>query len=785
MRKISDAVILVLFLFFGTRSIPAMGLHSETATITGVVVNRENQEPLAGANVFVEGDTVGCLTDGNGRFLMALKSGAWTIRISFIGFEPERRRIHAGIKPSEMPIRIRLSPKVLKSEPMTIEADRAGAKASTFRIESSELREMAAPLPEPLLQLRTLPGIGARNDQSSFYSVRGGGYDENVIYLNGVEIEQPHIVRKGYLENPSLVNPTLVRSLNLLTGAFPVSFGDRLSSVLDVAYAAPAPGRPEFGIDCRITGINAGFRAAVGEHAGIVLASRRIDYGYLYRALRIKGDYSPDYRDVQGVLSLKPSSQWRIELLGILARSRFLAEPTEESSAGNFTGSVSTNYGNDAAERFGFDNGTVSLKWAYRPKPSISITGIHQATSQTENQNTDFPGMMIRYQPSPSEPFSGSLIVDRLTDHRFTSRNFRSQWTFQFQPDERRGLLAGVEWKGIRWTSEASALETGNLDNGGQYIIPSPALVPHAGRRGGLVSAFAEWNQEFTPFFRLQSGLRWTVDRMNRERMFMPRFRFQFRPSSTLTLEAAFGKFCQPPVFREFLYAEPAGKRLKSQKSRVWTLGLENKFGDGWSLKWEAYHKSLSDLISYDIEDVWIRYSGENDATGYAAGMDVYLSRSSNTGRNNWVSYSYLVTREKLKGSGLGFVSRPTDRRHQLAFTLDDKMKDNPNSRIHIRIVWGSGYPYTYRSINTDAATGLLYIETGARNDFRIPFYGRCDLGFTQRIRQVEGFTVTFREEILNLFNQRNVLDVEFVNRWIVKHYLSGLTVNLGMEANF
>ena len=112
-------------------------------------------------------------------------------------------------------------------------------------------------------------------------------------------------------------------------------------------------------------------------------------------------------------------------------------------------------------------------------------------------------------------------------------------------------------------------------------------------------------------------------------------------------------------------------------------------------------------------------------------------------------------------------------------------MKDNPNSRIHIRIVWGSGYPYTYRSVNTDAVTGLPYIETGARNGFRIPFYGRCDLGFTQRMRQDEGFTVTLQEEILNLFNQRNVLDVEFVNRWMVKHYLSGLTVNLGMEADF
>jgi hypothetical protein len=785
MRKTLEAHTLARFLYLQTVLIPAAGLHPEIITIAGSVVNRETLEPLAGANVIVEGDTIGCMTDGNGRFLMKLKSGTWTIRISFMGFEPERRRIRAGTDSLGIPIRIGLRPKVLKTEPQTIEVDRVGARASIHRIGSSELREMASPLPEPILQLRTLPGVSAGNDQSSFFSVRGGGYDENVIYLNGVEIEQPHIVRKGYMENPSLVNPALVRSLNLFTGAFPVSFGDRLSSVLDITYAEPPDGRPECCVGFRMTGADAILKAAAGRHAGIVLAVRRIDYGFLDRALQTRGAYNPDYRDIQGVLQLKPPGRLRIELMGILSKSRFLAEPAEESSTGRFTGKTTISYGDNAYDRFGFDNGTVSLKWVYRPRPFMSITGIHQATSQAENQNTDFTGMSIGREPSEPQPLLDLFLVDRLINHRFTSRNIRSQWTFQFQRAERLGLLAGVESKNIDWTSDASALETMHLTDSAQVIIPSLTLAPKAGRRGDIVSAFAEWNQEFTPLFRLQSGLRWTMDRMNREQTFMPRFRCTFRPSSTLTLEAAFGKYCQPPVFREFLYAEPAGKRLKSQKSWVWTLSLENKFGDGWSLKCEVYHKSLWDLISYDIEDVWLRYSGENDATGYARGMDVYLSRASNTGRNNWVSYSYLVAREKLTASGLGFVPRPTDRRHQLAFYLDDRMKDYPNSRIHIRIVWGSGYPYTYRSINTDGADGLPYVETGDRNKFRIHFYGRCDLGFTQAARPAPGLCVTFREEILNLFNQRNVLDVEFVNRWMVKHYLSGRTVNLGMEANF
>jgi len=258
-----------------------------------------------------------------------------------------------------------------------------------------------------------------------------------------------------------------------------------------------------------------------------------------------------------------------------------------------------------------------------------------------------------------------------------------------------------------------------------------------------------------------------------------------YRLSNISRLFLAAGKYAQPPIYKEFQYREGEASGLLAQKAWQFTLGFKRSLADDLSLKLEAFYKNYSDLISYDLKDVQIRYSGENDAVGYAYGFDAHLRGSIIPNTENWVSYSYLVTRENLLHDQEGYLPRSSDRRHQLAVYNEDKMERAPWSKLFVRFVFGTGYPFTASRwvLNTEANSYKLVKE--ARNSDRLPFYARVDLGFTQEIKIGKHTRISLGEEFLNLNNRRNTLGYELAFSKLIRQNLSGRIFNFGVRADF
>jgi len=179
-------------------------------------------------------------------------------------------------------------------------------------------------------------------------------------------------------------------------------------------------------------------------------------------------------------------------------------------------------------------------------------------------------------------------------------------------------------------------------------------------------------------------------------------------------------------------------------------------------LRWRAtgFYRYLWDQVSYSIDDVEMRYSGRNDSQARVVGADV-MARGQIGAAVGTLSYSWLKAREDLEGDGMGWVPRATDQHHTVAAYLEDRMDLRVTwmraSRFHIRLLYGSGFPFTPQVPERDAAGYVVGLSSGPRHSVRAGPYYRIDIGMTQVFR-VGGLEITVREEVANLFDELNAV---------------------------
>ncbi len=265
----------------------------------------------------------------------------------------------------------------------------------------------------------------------------------------------------------------------------------------------------------------------------------------------------------------------------------------------------------------------------------------------------------------------------------------------------------------------------------------------------------------------------------------MPRLTVVYYLTEKFSILFGLGRYSQPPLYKEFRsLGLDQTSTLKAQKSLQITSGFEKQWGATNSFKTEAYYKKLSDVISYELMDVRTVYSGKNDAVGYVYGIDTHLRGNFAKSSTGWLSYSYMIAREDIKHDSEGWVPRPSDIRHTFAATLQDRMPQFPGSSIHIRLLFGSGYKYTFRYLDKDDNGN--YVEVfGKRNRWTIPWYRRFDIGFTQEFHLRDKYRVTLRQEILNLFDRYNILGYTWLSELRIEHGLSRRTFNIGATVEF
>lgn len=774
----------IIFIFIFCFSNFSATSASQKIIIKGKVTDKTTGKPLASANIKVANSNLGSSSDESGNYELNLSVSEYKIIFSYIGYHSQEKTITLLPDEKSVTLNVALTQSVIPGSEVSITAQSLEPRIARFDLPPAKLITIANPLPDALISLKTLPGVSSGNDQSTFYNVRGGNYDENLIYLNGVEIYQPILVRKGIAENPSLVNPYLIQSINLRTGAFPVKYGDKLSSVLDISYRNGNSRRVAGLLGISSISGNLALEGLLGKKATWILGLRKVNYGYLFDALQTKGSYTPDFKDIQLGFTWQMNSRSQLQLFGLFGDSQFKSKP--ESWGSTSTGTDITNLTVSGYETFRYETGALGIRFNTQLSEKIQAELGISSFNQWEKENTrvEYTILSTRsdstYQQrdplSISQPDGFESYQTKLN----TSLNllfFRS--TFKLTHNTQ--IDFGIELNRYNFKDRLHQ-RTENLST---FEIFQPSRTDSSDVIKSVgISAYAEYFGQPASFVSLTTGVRFTTFDFNNERLFMPRFNVVFHLGENTDLLMAAGRYTQPPLYKEF---RSTGKErssdLKAQKSDQFTLGLERRWAENMSLRIEAYYKRLRDLISYDLWDVRLVYSGRNDAIGYVYGMDAHLRGDFIPDCLAWLSYSYMVAREDLDDDDECWVPRPSDQRHVFAAALQDKMVRFPGSRLHIRILYASGYHYTYRTVITNEA-GEEVVVFSKRNAFTTPFYRRFDIGFTQQFR-LKNFNITLREEILNLFDMYNVLGYSWISGAKLEQGLSRRTYNIGLQVEF
>lgn len=699
------------------------------------------------------------------------------------------------------------------------------------------------------MTIKTLPGVYSNNELSSQYSVRGGNYDENLVYVNDVEIYRPFLVRAGQQEGLSFPNPDMVESLRFSAGGFEAKYGDKMSSVLDIRYKRPK----DFGgaVSASVLGGNVQVEGATKDYrlAGMVGARYRTTQ-YLLNSLDVQGQYRPAFTDVQGFLTFALNDKLDIDLLANYAVNNYRVFPEDQKTEfGTINQALQLRVFFEGKEQNRFATGMGAATLNYRPNQKTSLKLIASSFNSTESERSDVEGFYFideLERDLGSQDFGdvafnrgiGSFLTfirNRLDyqvaniEHKgnYAGNNQFLSWGIRAQREQMQDVLK--EWKMI--DSAGYSLPTGQtyeyplsddeaivLDS---YLKTAAQLQSH--RFHAYLQNEYRWKRDSIQFT-LTGGVRANYWTLNKQALLSPRAVFSMRPlgwKREITFRAAAGHYAQPPFYRELRgFAGEINTNLKAQESWHFITGAEFTFkswGRDFSFYSEAYYKILHNLVPYEIDNVRVRYYAENLSDGYAAGLDMKVNGEFVKGVQSWASLSLMQTQEDIRNDFYykyfnsagevvikgysndeitdslrvepGFIPRPTDQRFNFSLFFQDYLPRNESLSMQITLIFGSRLPLGPPDLNR------------FRDTLRIPPYRRVDIGFTKhfisqnRPYTKSGFLKNFTAlsvslEVFNLLGVNNTVSYVWVkdvtNRlYGVPNYLTNRLINLRLQTTF
>ena len=801
-------------------------LRAEAQQLAGVVLDTA-RAPVVGASVMV--GSTGTTTDAQGRFRLRVHRAADTLwlSVSCLGFEPQ---VLAVLPDGAAELSVVLRPELLDIDEVRVLAQQRRSE-NIERISIRHLGQLPSVAGSFEAVLKTLPGVASSNELSSQYSVRGGNFDENLVYVNGIEIYRPLLVRSGQQEGLSFVNPDLVGAVSFSAGAFNAEYGDKISSVLDVQYRRPTQFATT--LSANLLGVNLSTQG--------VLPSRRVDYllgaryktnRYLLASLDSKGDYSPSFFDLQGLVNIDLGHRLQLSLLGNVAINSYRFAPTVRSTEFGTMGSTirfSVYYEGLELDRSTVGLGAATLRYTPVPGHTLSLYSANHFTREAEtydllgeyylNDLDNTMGSSAHLDSLINVGVGGFLNHARNYLHaRINTVGLRGQHVLPMGHLS-WGLNANIE----RIADELSEWEL--VDSSG-YVVPQ-APSDGLGLRNVLrtnnmlsstrLSAFAQHGARFdlgSLTLRTTVGLRASWWSYSREPLISPRMSIGIVPSGLrdLQLHLAAGLYHQPAFYKEL--RRPNGQlnpSLRAQRSAQVLLGL-NYYFMAWErpfrLSMEAYYKHLSRLVPYRVDNVRLIYAGQNMAHGYARGTELKLNGEMVPGLESWFSLSLMRTMEDIDGDSYwdaesgqavspGYYRRPTDQRLTLSMFFQDYLPGNDKFKVHLTGAYGSGLPGA--SANP------------ARYDliFNMPSYKRIDIGFTASLYSADSrhrslikhrlanlSELELGAEVFNLFNFSNTVSYLWVRAvgnqegtsmglYAVPNYLTLRRINVKLTLRF
>lgn len=700
-------------------------------------------DALEFVTVRVAGTAIGTNTGLDGTFKLScptLANDTLTVVFTSIGYEELRRQL---IHPKgDLALNVRLRNK--SHELTEVEVTDFRKQTSQMQHIDRESYKLAADASGGSVEsmLSTLAGVNSNNEMSSQYSVRGGTYDENSVYINGVEVYRPQLISSGQQEGLSIINPDMVGSIGFSTGGFGVEYGDKMSSALDITYREPEA------FEGSVTGSLMGFSVAVGQSSRKFSQLHGVRFKKntsLLSSLETKGEYDPKFFDYQTNLNWKISPKFKASFLGNIAVNNYKFQPVDrETNFGTSSDAKQFKVFFDGMEKDRFETYFGALNLTYKHSRSTDFSLIASGYLTNELVSYDISGEYWLDQAgttgegNPDNAIGGELGVGRYHEH---ARNrlkigVMSLGLSGHTAIRRHNLSYGVNFshqtimeRAREWELRDSAGYT--LPTDGQHIRMIYNLSSHqdlSTTRMAFYVADSYRLQTSSGYFAFNGGLRFSYWDFNKEFLVSPRLNVAFVPerNSSLTLRFATGLYYQQPFYKEFRQplTDAEGNttinlnsEIKSQQSLHFILGGDytfRMFNRPFKLSGEAYYKKLNKLIPYEIDNLKVVYEGVNLTDGYTAGLDFKLFGQFVPGTDSWISFSLMKTGENLNGVT---VPRPTDQRYSFALYFTDYFPKFPKLKFSLRGIFSDGLPTTAPHSSRD------------KGYFRAPAYKRVDIG--------------------------------------------------------
>lgn len=797
---------------------------AQQAILTGTVRD-EQGKGLELVNVSLEGTPTATTTNPQGKYRLELPAGSnITIVFTYLSSEPVRR--HLTLQPGETrTLDLELKNRTIVIDEVVKKDDKSRYEAGSVYIDPAKAGVIPSPTGGIEAIIKTF--VGSNNELTSQYNVRGGNYDENLVYVNDFEIYRPFLTRSGQQEGLSFVNPDLVSGVSFSLGGFQARYGDKMSSVLDVTYKRPK----QFGGSVQASLLGASLHlegASRNEKLTYLFGARQKSNQYLLQSQPTKGVYNPSFTDIQALINYRINSKWEVELIGNYARNRFNFIPEEQTSSfGVINKAFQLRVFYDGEEIDQFDSRFGGISTTFRPNKRLKLKLLASGFQTDERETYDILG---EYLLGELETDLGKSNFGQIKTYLGTGliHNYaRNYLEVNVGTVAHRGSYdAGKHY--IYWGLDGTMTnisdklyEWERRDSSGFTQPYNPDLLEMkrfyrstADFDYARYSGFIQDNFRFNDSLDLtvSAGVRFNYSTLNNEFLVSPRVQVAYKPEwkRDVVFKVAGGMYVQPPFYREMRDLDGnVNKDLKAQKSFHVTAGTDYNFkwGDR-PLKFttELYYKNLWDVVPYEYDNVRIRYFGQNNAKGYAYGGELRLYGDLVKDAPSWVSIGVMKTAEDLNddkivykdGAGNdsattypGYIPRPSDQRFMLGMYFQDYLPRNKNFRMHLNFMYSTGLPF-------GPPDKKRYADT-----LRIPDYKRVDIGFSALLldglkkdrpshsffRNIQSIWASL--EIFNLLGIQNTLSYSWIQdqttnkTYAVPNRLTSRLLNVKLIARF
>ena len=812
----------IYILFFTLISVSIYG-----QTLSGIIIDND-KELLAGTHIIIKGENTGVSSDNNGKYFLNLKANrSVVIEVSFIGYATKIIRIPMLKKGQTYTLDIQLFP-VGKLINDIIVRDKKSRKQALSKIKTQHVSIIPNSVGGIEAILKTHAGVSSANDLSSQYSVRGGNFDENMVYVNGIEVYRPFLIHSGQQEGLTFVNSDMVDNILFSAGGFEAKYGDKMSSVLDITYRTPKENKAS--INMSLLGGSAHFEGlTLNNKFSYIVGFRNKSNQYLLNAMDTKAEYKPNFSDLQTYLKYQIKDNWTISFLANVSKNRYRMVPeTRDTEFGNLNEALKLRIFFEGQESDKYNTYFGAFNTSFFPNLKTKINLTTSAFKTIESESFDILGEYWLYQLDNnlgSDDF-GDIKFDRgvgkfinharnnleatvintsANGHYISNENTKWEWGFRIQKED-------IEDHIKEWTLIDSAGFTlphpndniGGISDSNQTVGMTSYLKSDLTLSSLRKSGYIQINKE-AGNFTINAGSRFSTWSFNKEQLFSPRVNIAYIPlwEKDFVFRAATGIYYQSPFYKELRKLDGTlNLNIESQKSTHFVIGSDYLFyswGRPFKLVTEVYYKKLENLIPYKVDNVRIQYLAENNSNGYATGIDLKINGEFVPGVESWASISVMQTMEDIEddfyidsesGETIypGFIPRPTDQRVNFSMFFQDYIPNNPNYKMHLSMMYGTGLPFgppkseKYQDILT------------------MPDYRRVDIGFSAVIKAEDKKSkikflnklnsMWVSAEVFNLLDIDNTVSYLWVSdvsgrQYAVPNYLTPRQLNFKLIVSF